>query len=110
MLDVRANIKRLPLPPKTPELNPPDGDCRQSPDSQWVENVWQFRRDDRLSNVSFASCDDIVDRCCRVWNKLIDQPQRITSIGLRQSAHGSRSMGYGIKGLRRLNDQTTLTA
>ena len=70
-----ANITLLPLPPKCPELNP-------------VENVWQFMRDNWLSNRIFTSYDDIVDHCCFTWNKLVDQPWRIMSIGLRQWAHG----------------------
>jgi transposase len=63
------------LPPKCPELNP-------------VENVWQFMRDNWLSNRIFKSYDDLVDHCCEAWNKLVDQPWRIMSIGLRQWAHG----------------------
>jgi hypothetical protein len=31
--------------------------------------------------------DDLVDHCCEAWNKLVDQPWRIMSIGLRQWAH-----------------------
>ena len=37
----------------------------------------------RLSNRIFKSFDDIVDHCCDAWNKLIDQPWRIMSIGMR---------------------------
>ncbi len=54
-LAVPANITLLPLPPKCPELNP-------------VENVWQFLRDNWVSNTIFTS--------------------RISSSGLRQWAHG----------------------
>ncbi|MDB5410057.1 MAG: family transposase, partial [Rhodospirillales bacterium] len=32
---------------------------------------------------------DIIDHCCFAWNKLINQPWRITSIGLRDWAHRS---------------------
>ena len=53
-----------------------------------VENIWQFMRDNRLSNRVFKSYDDLVDHCCEAWNKLVDQPWRIVSIGLRQWAHG----------------------
>ncbi len=60
-LKVPANITLLPLPPKCPELNV-------------MENVWQFMRDNWLSNHVFQAYDDIVDRCCHAWNKLIDQP------------------------------------
>ena len=74
-LIVPANITLLPLPPKCPELNP-------------VENVWQFMRDNWLSNRIFKSYADILDHCCIAWNRLINQPQRITSIGIRRWAHG----------------------
>jgi transposase len=73
-LAVPANITILPLPPKCPELNS-------------TENVWQFMRDNWLSNRVFKSYDDIVDHCCYAWNKLVDQPWRIMSLGLRQWAH-----------------------
>ena len=74
-LVVPPNITIIALPPKSPELNP-------------VENVWQFMRDNWLSNRVFKSYDDLVDHCCEAWNKLVDQPWRIMSIGLRQWAHG----------------------
>ena len=74
-LVVPANVTIITLPPKCPELNP-------------VENVWQFMRDNWLSNRIFKSYDDLVDHCCEAWNKLVDQPWRIMSIGLRQWAHG----------------------
>jgi hypothetical protein len=37
----------------------------------------------------FTSYDDIVDHCCFAWNTLVSQPWKITSIGLRDWAHGS---------------------
>ena len=53
-----------------------------------MENVWQFMRDNWLSNRVFRDHDDIVDHCCHHWNGLIEQPWRIMSIGLRKWAHG----------------------
>jgi transposase len=73
-LEIPANITLLPLPPRSPELNP-------------VENVWQFMRENWLSNRVFKSYNDILDHCCDAWNKLADQPWRIMSIGLRDWAH-----------------------
>ena len=73
-LDIPDNITLLPLPPRSPELNP-------------VENIWQFMRDNWLSNRVFQSQQDIVEHCCDAWNKLIDQPWVIMSIGLRDWAH-----------------------
>ena len=70
-LAIPPNITIVPLPAKCPELNP-------------AENVWQFLRDNWLSNRVFKSYDDIVDHCRDAWNKLLDQPWRIMSIGLRE--------------------------
>jgi transposase len=72
---IPANITLVLLPAKAPELNP-------------VENVWQFLRENWLSNRIFRSYEEILDHCCAAWNKLIDQPWRIMSIGLRDWAHG----------------------
>ena len=83
-LVVPPNITLVALPPKCPELNP-------------VENVWQFMRDNWLSNRVFTSYEAILDHSCAAWNKLIDQPWRIMSIGLRDWAHGFQSMGLGIR-------------
>ena len=74
-LVVPPNITIIALPPKLPELNP-------------VENVWQFIRDNWLSNRIFKSYDDLVDHCCEAWNKLVDQPWRIMTLGLRLSPTG----------------------
>jgi len=73
-LKVPANITVLPLPSKAPELNP-------------QENIWQFMRDNWLSNRVFTSYNDIVDHCCHAWNRLLDQPWTIMSIGMRDWAH-----------------------
>ncbi len=45
-LDVPANITLLPLPPRSPELNP-------------AENVWQYIRNNWLSDIVFEDQDDI---------------------------------------------------
>ena len=74
-LVIPLNITLLPLPPRSPELNP-------------VENIWQFMRDNWLSNRIFESDRQIVALCCEAWNKLTDQPWTIMSIGLRKWAHG----------------------
>ena len=75
-LAVPDNITIVPLPPRSPELNP-------------VENIWQYMRDNWLSNRVFANYDDIVAHCCDAWNKLVDQPWKIMSIGNRDWAHRS---------------------
>ena len=75
-LKVPDNITIVLFPSRSPELNP-------------VENVWQFMRDNWLSNRVFTSYDDIVEHCCDAWNKLVDRPWTIMSIGMRDWAHGS---------------------
>ena len=50
-LTVPPNITLLPLPPRAPELNP-------------VENIWQFIRDNWLSDRIFKSYGEIVALCC----------------------------------------------
>ena len=75
-LKVPNNITLLPLPSKSPELNP-------------VENIWQYMRDNWLSNRVFTSYDDILDHCCEAWNKVVEKPWIIMSIGLRQWAYRS---------------------
>jgi transposase len=69
-----ANITPVFLPSRAPELNP-------------QENIWQYLRGNWLSNRVFETYDDIVDAACEAWNKLIAQPQTITSIGMRDWAH-----------------------
>lgn len=59
-LTIPSNITLMPLPPRSPELNP-------------VENVWQFMRGNWLSNRICKSDGQIVALCCEAWNKLIDQ-------------------------------------
>jgi hypothetical protein len=78
-LKVPSNLSLMPLPPRTPELN-------------GQENVWQFMRQNWLSNRVFKSFDDIVDHCCYAWNTLIDQPWKIMSIARRDWA----SVGYSM--------------
>ena len=72
-LIIPENTRIIPLPAKYPEFNP-------------VENIWQFMRDNWLSNRIFEANDKIVNHCCNAWNKLINHPERIMSIGRRQWA------------------------
>lgn len=78
-LKVPANITLVPLPPRSPELNP-------------TENVWQFMRQNWLSNRIFSSYDDILDHCCDAWNRLLDQPWKIMSLGLRDWASAGQPL------------------
>ncbi len=72
-LKVPENIGLLHLPPYSPELNP-------------AENVWEFLRQNDLSNRVYATSEAIIDACCVAWNKLIAAPERIRSIATRDWA------------------------
>jgi hypothetical protein len=72
-LNVPGNITLLPLPPRSPELNP-------------AENIWEYLRQRWLSNRIFPTYDHILDAVCDAWNRLIADPARITSIGTRSWA------------------------
>jgi len=76
-LEMPENITPVLLPSRAPELNP-------------VENIWQFLRQNYLSNRVFEDYDEIVEAACQAWNRLIDQPGQIMSIGLRDRAHNGR--------------------
>jgi transposase len=76
-LKVPKNLTIILLPSRSPELNP-------------VENVWQYLRQNWLSNRVFESYDAILDAGCDAWNRLISQPQTIMSIGMRDWAHGGQ--------------------
>ena len=73
-LQVPKNITIILLPSRSPELNP-------------VENIWQYLRQNWLSNRVFADYDAILDAGCEAWNRLIEQPGTITSIGSREWAN-----------------------
>ncbi len=72
-LKVPGYISLLP-PPYSPQLNP-------------EENVWQYLRQNYLSNRAF---DTIVDACCNAWNSLAAQTDRITSMATRDRAQQVR--------------------
>ena len=69
-LRVPDNVTLLHLPPYSPELNP-------------VENIWQFLRQNHLSNRVFDSYDAILSACCDAWQALMATPNRIRSIATR---------------------------
>ncbi len=73
-LRVPGNISLLHLPAYSPELNP-------------VENIWQFLRQNHLSNRVFENYDEILDACCAAWNALTAEVKahrlnRHTSLGV----------------------------
>jgi DDE superfamily endonuclease len=64
------NLRPLFIPPFCPELNA-------------EENIWQFLRQNYLSNRVFPTYTDVVDAACAAWNKLCQEAGRITSIATR---------------------------
>ena len=58
----------------------------RSPELNGQENVWQFMRQNWLSNRVFQCFDDIVGHCCDAWNTLIEQPWKIMSLAGREWA------------------------
>jgi transposase len=70
VLRVPKNITMVLLPSRAPELNP-------------VENIWQYLRANWLSNRVFDTYEEIIDAACDAWQRLIAQPQTITSVGSR---------------------------
>ena len=72
-LRVPGNMTLLPLPSYAPELNP-------------MENVWQYLRGNKLSQLVWDNYQAIVAACKAAWDFLINDPQRITSIGSRSWA------------------------
>ncbi len=73
---VPENITFIPLPPYAPESNP-------------VENVWEFLRANHLSHRVWETSAAILDACCNAWNSLIKNPERIASITTRTWANVS---------------------
>src|SRR5829696_1443386 len=73
-LAVPKNITLIFLPSRAPELNP-------------VENIWQYLRQNWLSNRVFESHEAIVEAACEAWRNLLANPSTITSIGYREWAH-----------------------
>ena len=65
-LAVPDNITLMPLPAKSPELNP-------------TENIWQFMRDNWLSNRIFRSSEDILDHCCLKYPSTCVPPNHLGS-------------------------------
>ena len=83
-LDVPDNITPIFLPSRAPELNP-------------VENVWQYLRQNWLSNTVFENYDAIIDAACAAWQKLVAEPETITSIvNARLGSRRSAAMTLGI--------------
>jgi transposase len=72
-LRIPGNLTMVPLPPACPELNA-------------AENIWQYLRQNYLSNRVFDSYTAILDACQIAWCSLLAETGRITSIATRDWA------------------------
>jgi hypothetical protein len=70
-LRVHDNITLLSLPPYSPELNP-------------MENVWSYLRQNKLCALVGNTYDNVFDACQSAWRFLVNDPDRIRSIGTRE--------------------------
>ena len=70
-LVIPKNITLVILPPYSPELNP-------------SENIWQYMRQNWISNTVFDDLEEIFRIVEEAWNKLIKLPERIKSITTRE--------------------------
>ena len=77
-LKLSKNPTIILLPSRSPELNP-------------VENVWQYLRQNWLSNRVFDDHTDIIDARCDAWNRLIAEPTAISAIATRKWATTGQS-------------------
>jgi hypothetical protein len=83
-------LTALPPAPRTRSILPqpvPDNGIAHPRQPSLTTNIREFLRDNWISNRVFGSYEQIVDHCCDAWNKLIDQPWLIMSIGLRDWAN-----------------------
>jgi len=66
-LTLPENIRLLPLPPGSPELNP-------------AEHLWEHLREKELGNRRFETLDLLEDSLCEGINRLHDAPQLVRSL------------------------------
>jgi transposase len=72
-LAVLHNLILLHLPPYCPERDP-------------MENVWDYLRSNKLCAHVWNSYDEILEACRKAWLFLVNDPERIRSIGTRDWA------------------------
>jgi hypothetical protein len=66
-LDVPGNLSLLPLPPRSPALNP-------------VEAVWRHLRQRHLSNRAYPDQAALDDAVASAWNRFADNPAQVAQL------------------------------
>ncbi len=69
-LETPPNMTIFYLPPYSPELNP-------------HENIWEYLKNNFLSNKVFNDLEHVTQACCQAWNLLCSEQGRIKSIASR---------------------------
>lgn len=72
-LNIPHNITFIPLPPYSPELNS-------------MEQVWQWMKDNYLSNTIFDNYEEILDKLQKAWNAFANDKELVKSICYRSWA------------------------
>ena len=72
-LEIPENMTLVPLPPYSQELN-------------GQENIWQYLRDNYLSNRICKDYDAILDAAEAAWKSLVSMPDKIKSIAAKSWA------------------------
>ena len=63
-LQVPENIRLIPQPPYSPELNP-------------VEHLWEHLREKQFPNLACSSLDEVIDKVCEGLTQLEAEPKRL---------------------------------
>jgi hypothetical protein len=72
-IKVPENMTIIHLPSYSPECNP-------------HENIWEYMKNNFLSNKVFKDFDHVMEACCEAWNMLCGEAGRIKSIATREWA------------------------
>jgi transposase len=64
LADEFDNLTLVHIPPYSAELNP-------------IEQVWRLLRQNELANRCFDGYNDIVDQCCRAWDRFCEGKNRV---------------------------------
>ena len=66
-LKIPENIKLIPIPSHSPELNP-------------SEHIWDELREKHFPNLALKTLDDVEEKLCEGLNQLANDPQRLQSL------------------------------